>query len=481
LRTLDRFPVRPLASSVIGLLALSAPLAAAATTWTVDSCDQGNSGDLGTHTGTLRFAASNAASGDDIDLTGLSCGRISLQTGAIRFNQNDIRVIGPGRDALTISGDYVKNTNTYSDEDRVLRHTGSGVFEVDNVTISDGYLNNPTGSSKGGCIYTKGTLYLYGTTVANCWARTTTGEARGGGVYATAGAFLLGSDLRSNQATSGSTGNAVGGGIFSAGYLAMYVGSIDGNTARGTSGTRIGVGGGAFSGGDTVIVASTVSHNVAGRNAGGIDAFNAYPSTLTAFVAESTISGNSAGYLVGGIYANSHDIEIENSTIAFNLANARFRQYSTTAFGAGMAASALFGAVSIRMDGTLVANNAVKTKDFDLSTPYASNHPVTFNAAPAGNLVRVADPATASALPADTLSSCPLLGPLRDNGGLTLTHALLSASPGIDAGQNPDADTFDQRGPPYLRESGGAADIGAYELQQDDIVFDAGFDGCLPI
>jgi hypothetical protein len=82
---------------------------------------------------------------------------------------------------------------------------------------------------------------------------------------------------------------------------------------------------------------------------------------------------------------------------------------------------------------------------------------------------------------------CPLLGPIRNNGGLTPTHALLSHSPAIDAGNNNAIDphspppgapaSYDGRGPGFARESG-AADIGAYELQKSEIVFDASFDGC---
>jgi len=56
----------------------------------------------------------------------------------------------------------------------------------------------------------------------------------------------------------------------------------------------------------------------------------------------------------------------------------------------------------------------------------------------------------------------PLLGPLQNNGGPTFTHALLSGSPAIDAGDNTGAPTTDQRG--FSRIVGGTIDIGAYEL-----------------
>jgi hypothetical protein len=63
----------------------------------------------------------------------------------------------------------------------------------------------------------------------------------------------------------------------------------------------------------------------------------------------------------------------------------------------------------------------------------------------------------------------PLLGPLQDNGGPTLTHALLSGSPAIDAGNNAYATDWDQRGPGFPRITDGdpVIDIGAFEVQQD--------------
>jgi hypothetical protein len=87
--------------------------------------------------------------------------------------------------------------------------------------------------------------------------------------------------------------------------------------------------------------------------------------------------------------------------------------------------------------------------------------------------------ATSSDVPADTLiNKCPLLGPLRNNGGATPTHALLSHSPAIDAGSNPASLSNDQRGPSYLRTLGSDTDIGSYEVNPADIIFNSSFDGC---
>jgi len=98
---------------------------------------------------------------------------------------------------------------------------------------------------------------------------------------------------------------------------------------------------------------------------------------------------------------------------------------------------------------------------------------VTFSGS--GNLVR----ATFAAVPPGTIKfSCPLLGPLRNNGGPTPTHALLSKSPGIDQGNHDASITLDQRGPGYPRVSGATADIGAYEMQQAEVVFSSSLEGC---
>src|SRR5262249_18212577 len=71
--------------------------------------------------------------------------------------------------------------------------------------------------------------------------------------------------------------------------------------------------------------------------------------------------------------------------------------------------------------------------------------------------------------PTDLLDVDPLLGPLQDNGGPTLTMALLPGSPAIDSGDNTDAPEWDQRGPGYSRIVNGTIDRGAFEVQATQI------------
>ena len=66
-------------------------------------------------------------------------------------------------------------------------------------------------------------------------------------------------------------------------------------------------------------------------------------------------------------------------------------------------------------------------------------------------------------LPADTISADPMLAPLADNGGPSPTHLLQRGSPAIDRGSNLLDLRYDQRGRPFARVRGGAADIGATE------------------
>jgi len=68
----------------------------------------------------------------------------------------------------------------------------------------------------------------------------------------------------------------------------------------------------------------------------------------------------------------------------------------------------------------------------------------------------------------DQINTEPLLGPLQDNGGLTMTHELLAGSPAINAGDPnfvgpPD---YDQRGPGFDRVRNGRIDVGSFEVQE---------------
>lgn len=192
-------------------------------------------------------------------------------------------------------------------------------------------------------------------------------------------------------------------------------------------------------------------------------------------IINSTISSNTADDgPIGAGYVEANSILIANSTIAANVANDAGRT-------AGLEINAIFSGASIVMQSTILENNryGAASTDSDL----AANIAITGS----NNLIQTS---TAS-VPSDTITGkCAFLGSLQDNGGLTMTQAVLGHSPAINAGNNSFGASFDQRGQisvngdgNYPRVSGSPpgtprADIGAYEVNGADEIYDADFDSC---
>lgn len=446
---------------------------AMAATWTVDNTN-GHCGDAGGAsgqgdssklTGNLRYATYFANSGDQIDIT---CSTITLTQGSIIVDQPNLSISGSAG---------IRPVIQQTAQDRVFYHHGSGTLYLLDMTVSNGYYYSTIGAY-GGCIYSKGSVFLEAADVASCKTVSHGGNAHGGGVFTKGNLTLQTSVISGNSAMASNVSgvNARGGGAFVEGDFGAYYSTIDGNTAK-IEGAYEGRGGGLHLGGNADIVGSTISSNSAGDFAGGIDITSSKPAALTAIIFNSTVSGNHATYL-GGLYANSGTVSIANTTIAFNTATKG--KISGTSYAAGAVFDANVAAMKVGLQSSLIANNTYGTSTQtpnDLTVVHTSAHAITFNAAPANNLVF----ATSAGVPSDTLKSvCPLLGPLRNNGGDTQTHALLSTSPALTAGNNKQNLGYDQRGPNYLRVSTGETepDIGAYEMQRVDIVFAAGFEGC---
>jgi hypothetical protein len=171
----------------------------------------------------------------------------------------------------------------------------------------------------------------------------------------------------------------------------------------------------------------------------------------------STISGNSAALGGGGIFSNtSQPVSIKFSTVTGNVA----------ANVAGSTGGGINSANTANLDHTIVAGNlrGASMRD-DVSGIFNAYYSLigdkrseTVNNT-GGSLIGT------TALPIDAN-----LGVLANNGGLTLTHALLSGSPALDAG-DPGAvagaggvPQFDQRGTPFSRLVGARIDMGAVEM-----------------
>jgi hypothetical protein len=445
---LRRLRPTPLGACVAALYAIAAP-AVLANTVIVSNCQDSGSG-------SLRAAIAGAADGGTADMTSLTCSPITLTTGELVINKSLV-LNGPGADKLQISGNQ-----TF----RVINHLGT-TLSINDLSIANGYVYSPSNVAAGGCIFSNGDLILTRAVVSGCLAQTDSGVAKGGGIYAAGtGSYMTSSRVSSNTAacaaggTSG--GTAEGGGfMFQNGFAARYSTISNNSVTCRTGGTA--KAGAAYVPGGGKFHESTISNNSSSGDIGGIGGQGL--GNLTVY--ESTISGNTAAGFFGGIVAAQTKTFLSHSTVAFNSAGA-----GSPSSGVYQAPGLHVAAGTLYLRSSLIANNtygpAGKENDFSLQGPAAFGY---INK----NLVRVAT----SPLPTSTISGvCPLLGPLHDNGGPTQTHALLSHSPGIDAGNNTAPFSFDQRNAPYLRISGIAVDLGAYEVQQNDIVFNNSFDGC---
>ncbi len=384
-------------------------------------------------------------SGDTINLSQLSmtCSRITLGGTAVHINQDSLYLKGPASGILTI------DANGQSSD---FYHYGAGTVYATNLTITHGeYTSN---FPRGGCIYSKGSLYLTNSIVSDCSITSTSagGAALGGAIYVIGDLTLKGSTVTGSHATATAGAQAYGGGAYVAGSLDAEYSTISDNAA--TAASAHAYGGGAYTKGNVFLYSTTVSGNRADSGGGMFIASG--PTTPSADIWNSTISSNVA-FSVGGGISSMISATFRSSTIAFNQA-----PNNVSSNGAGVwIGNGLLDSIS-----TIIADNSSAAGPSDLYV--FSGNTAGFN-----NLIL-----SSNVYPAGTISACPQLQPLADNGGLTRTHALGLASPAIDAGIDPIGFPRDQRA--ASRFSGSFVDIGSVERQAtdaDERIFASGFDG----
>ena len=193
-------------------------------------------------------------------------------------------------------------------------------------------------------------------------------------------------------------------------------------------GNEAAYGGGVFSDGTLILNGVTMQQNSASKLGGGL--YNHTGATLI----NVTLSDNSAEE--GGGLFNDGNMTMLNVTLANN---------TTAALNNG----------TIRSKNVIYANSTAGDNCSGHGT-YTS----------AGHNLDSGDTCGLSSL-GDLVDANPLLGPLQNNQGPTLTHALLADSPAIDTGDNTDCPLQDQRGA-YRPADGDndtekICDIGAYE------------------
>jgi hypothetical protein len=257
--------------------------------------------------------------------------------------------------------------------------------------------------------------------------------------------------------------------VESTGNLILESIMLTGGIARGEHGDVPGEagsqarGGAIFNQGTLEIVASTLYGNSAiggnGLNASGGQGIGGAIANVggTVTVKNSTISGNSvaSGFgtsspasFGGGIHSLNGLLRIYNSTITSNVAPAGREVYVIAA--AGTATLELHSSIVAQYEIMNVADIAVLPDTGGELVINASHNIIRQHLGLDGTYF---------------INEDPLLGPLADNGGPTLTHATPAGSSAADAGTNLLGLSTDQRGITFARHIGNGPDIGAFELQ----------------
>lgn len=442
--------------------------------------------------GSLRQALAIASPVDDDFITFAPnlAGTITLTSGELVVDRT-LTIVGPGPKTLSVSG---------NNSSRVFDVIG-GQPKISGLTIRNGRVAPTVAASeqngvdgRGGGIYNQGSLALSNCIVVSNsvfgaqGGPTSTGVAGNGGhglggaIYSAGSLTAIDCGISNNQCTGGVGGSAgsgfAGGAGNGLGGAVCIIGTgigpglsrctLDSNLAAGgtggssTGGGSDGNGGQGYGGalyndsGPSYVFYTSFSSNraVAGTGGGGIGSgygggiYNVqFLQLFSCTVASNNATGSGFDF-GGGIYDNGTLLYLRNSTVAGNHAN----------YGGGM-----FESTGASLGSTILAANTVTAG----VGPDGSGN---FNSADY-NLVQNTNGMTFGPAAHDLIGANPALGVLQDNGGNTLTMALLAGSAAIDKGINFGL-TVDQRGrkrpfdfPGIANAAGGdACDIGAFEV-----------------
>jgi CSLREA domain-containing protein len=387
--------------------------------------------------------------------------------------------------------------------------SGGGIDSVGSLTMIDVVVSNNT-TGNGATAYTNGTsgsgagvyfngnalnmsnVVISGNTCGNSGVSTSGGlggdAGSGGGMYALRGILTLSKvTVNGNTAGNGYIGGH-GGGVYI--YADATTTMIDCSISNNSSGqgsnhfaSHGGSGGGMVNLGSTKMVGCLVSGNsTKGQGSplgGGIYNGNTLNLTNCTVSGNSTEPGQGRG---GGIYNRANALTLTNVTITSNTA------YTCCTFENGQGIHNE-GVANVR--NTIIAENnpGVVPGGGGPAVPDVTGifnslgHNLIGRAKSGGNGNDGDQTGFTHGVNSDQVGSAaapinPVLGPLANNGGPTLTHALLAGSPALDAGNNSlatdannNALTTDQRGAGRFADSLDAdatatVDIGAFEFHQ---------------
>ncbi len=422
----------------------------------------------GNQSGSVDCAAGSVGSNTIVFHRSLANATITLNGTALHGAVGEMIIQGP------VSGNAGGLTLNANLDSRIMSSSGSGMDAtltiLRDLTLTQGRIEGP---NRGGAIFVaNASLRLENVIVQNSLATGT--HSLGGGLYGANARIELIDSLISDNVSEAANGHgggitiesgelqllrsqildnrtlgqgAHGGGIWAGPAQGSAEGSavhivdsvIAGNSTQGSS-TH---GGGVFSDlGSVHIENSTIFGNSTITQAGGVRVSNGNLSLIN-----STVSGNSGG-TTGGVRVMHGSGTLLHSTVAFN--------HAPPSYGRDIS---LFGSTSLPASLDLV-NSLVVQADSGALTCLIGSH---------SSIASLNSLSThASCTGVATAPESIHLGPLANNGGRTLTHALWPASVAIDAGGDCQDDfqiSEDQRGEPRPGGISSACDLGAYEVQ----------------
>ncbi len=298
---------------------------------------------------------------------------------------------------------------------------GGGLFSDfgSTMVVNNSTITNSTADNGGGVCARGVSATLTNVTISGNSA------AQGGGVFVEGNTTVTinSSVIAGNTVSNGGGGIFVNGGSPSSGILHLNNSTVSSNGAAFD-------GGGLKNGGTSFITASTLSGNTSSDGAG---LFNGSQLTVT----NGTVSGNTASGSGGGLYSDA------SSTFY----NVTFSGNSASSGGGGIYRNS----GGFTMVNSIIANSGGGSD--------------CAGTAPTFGYTLVEDGSCGvTSGSGGNLTGDPNLGPLADNGGGTLTHALLTGSIAINAGDNsnvPGGVTTDQTGAARIQDT--TVDMGAVE------------------
>lgn len=199
-------------------------------------------------------------------------------------------------------------------------------------------------------------------------------------------------------------------------------------------------------------------------------------------ISDSAILNNSA-YTAGAIFT-SRTIILDNVTVSGNIGN-----HPSSGSGGGIVidyVTSVLDDISVIRHSTIVNNSGTSfgaihlsddVKVIMLNNIIANNSPGSCSFRSGAEIIfdknnLTSDNSCELAGPGNLINTDPLLGPLADNGGPTLTHLPQKGSPAIDGGLSvPSQSTYhDQRD--VFRPQGNFVDIGAIEVEYVEVEYE---------